>query len=750
MAFGGILKQLRLAAGLTQEELADASGVAARSISDLERGVNQTARKDTAEMLANGLGLNGSARTAFASAARGRPVGEAAMPPAVLLGDQPAGLRALPRDITAFIGRDAELKQIGDAVAEGDVAILTIGGMPGIGKTTFAIHAAHQLAVRFPDGQIFLRMHAHTPGQDPVEPGDALASLLQTVGVVAARIPSSVEARAQMWRDHLAGKRMLLVYDDVSGHDQIQPLLPGTTGCLVIVTSRRHLTALDDSAVISLGTLRPREAGELLIKLAGRAGLSAEDAAVAEITQLSGYLPLAIGMLARQLHHHPTWTVAGLAGDLAAARDRLELMRAENVSVAAAFDLSYRDLTADEQQLFRLIGLHPGTDLDAYGAAALAGTGYGPARQHLNNLYDHYLLLEPAAGRYQLHDLLRERARGLAAADQAGPGNVAVARLLGYYLYLARSADRFLARRASSPETLDLVPPADAPELASRADAVAWMEAERHNLQAAVSYATAVGLPGFSAAIAAAMHGFLRNQGHWTQARVLHRVALEAARAAGDELAEAGALTDLGTLQLDTGDAAAAIISHERALDLHRRLGNQMGEANALNHLADACRLTHDYPAAKASYATALELHRRLGNKLGEANASRGLGAVAQATGDYETAGQRYEHALRLFRELGNPAGEARIINHAGNLARARGDYATARSWFEQSLDIASRVGSLPEKARAAEGVGEYYLRTGDREGGLSYLRQALEIYQGLGSASADRVQQAIEAAAGQ
>jgi tetratricopeptide (TPR) repeat protein/transcriptional regulator with XRE-family HTH domain len=750
VAFAGILRQLRLAAGLTQEELADASGVAVRSISDLERGVNQTARKDTAQLLADGLGLRGSARLAFEAAARGKPAGADVMAPGVFSAAFWSGPRALPRDNTAFTGRQAELEQVTDALARAGKEILVIGGMAGVGKTTFAIHAAHRLAGQFPDGQVFIRLHAHTPGQDPVEPGEALASLLQVAGVVAARIPAGLEARTQMWRDHLAGKRMLLVLDDAAGHDQVQPLLPGTGGCLVIVTSRRHLTALDDAVLISLGILPPAEAGTLLTRLAGRPGLEAGDPAVAEIARLCGYLPLAIGMLARQLHHHPTWTAAGLAEDLAAARDRLDLMRAEDVSVAAAFDLSYRDVSTAEQRLFRLIGVHPGTDVDAYAASALAGTDYGLARAQLHSLYDHYLLMEPAAGRYQLHDLLRERARALAGRDPAGQQGVAMARLLGYYLYQARSADRFLARRASAQAyTADLVPPAQVQELASREEAVAWMEAERHNLEAAVGYAAAAGLPGYSASIAAAMHGFLRNQGHWTSARVLHKAALEAARAAGDELAEAGALTDLGTFQLDTGDAAAAITSHERALEVHRRLGHKVGEANALSHLADACRLTFDYQAALANYLSALELHRKLGNKLGEANAHRGLGAVAQATGDYQAAARNYDRALKLFRELGNTAGEARTINHLGHLARVRGDLAGSRAWFERSLEIATAIGSLPEKARAAEGVGEYYLDTGNSGLGLTYLRQALEIYQRLGSAGADRLQQAIEAASG-
>jgi hypothetical protein len=207
--------------------------------------------------------------------------------------------------------------------------------MAGIGKTTFAVHAAHRLAGSFPDGQFFLPLHAHTPGQRPVSPADGLASLLLTAGVPAGQIPPGVDARAGRWRDHLAGKKVLLVLDDAAGHEQVRPLLPGTPGSLVLITSRRRLSALEDAAVISLNTLTPGEAAGLLARLASRADATAGDPAVAQLAALCGHLPLAIGMTGRQLTHHPAWTPAGLAADLAAAKDRLGLMAAENLSVAA-------------------------------------------------------------------------------------------------------------------------------------------------------------------------------------------------------------------------------------------------------------------------------------------------------------------------------------------------------------------------------------------------------------------------------
>ena len=304
LSFAGLLRQLRAEARLTQEELAEAAGLSPRSVSDLERGINRTARKDTALLLAGALGLSGPVGGLFVAAARGRaPADEvlAARQEAASGTFAGAATRTLPRDVACFTGRQAELARLlemltAQAVGGGVVGIHAIGGMAGVGKTSFAVHAAHRLAGSFPDGQFFLPLHAHTPGRRPVDAADALASLLLTVGVPASLIPPGLEARSARWRDQVAGKKILLLLDDAAGHEQVRPLLPGSGGSLVQITSRRRLPALEDVTVVVLDTLPVAEAAELLVRLAARPGLRAADAAVDQIARLCGYLPLAIAM----------------------------------------------------------------------------------------------------------------------------------------------------------------------------------------------------------------------------------------------------------------------------------------------------------------------------------------------------------------------------------------------------------------------------------------------------------------------
>jgi tetratricopeptide (TPR) repeat protein/transcriptional regulator with XRE-family HTH domain len=739
VTFAALLRKLRAEAQLTQEELAEASGVRPRSISDLERSVAVAPQRETIRLLADALQLTGLVRAQFEAVARGR-----AVPAAAGASGAAAATRTLPRDIASFIGRQQELEELVGTAADaagsgGVVCIHAIGGMAGVGKTAFAIHAAHRLADRFPGGQIFLPLHGHTPGQQPVDPADALASLLLTAGVPAAQIPPGLEARMALWRDRLAEKQLLLVLDDAASSEQVLPLLPGAGGSLVLVTSRRHLSALDDATTVSLDTLPPGEAAALLVRLAGRAGLSPADPAVRKITGLCGFLPLAIGMVARQLHHHPAWTAAGRAAELAAARDRLELMATENLSVAAAFNLSYADLTEDQQRLFRRLGLHPGTDIDGYAAAALDGTDLAAAGRELEALYDQYLLTEPAQGRYRLHDLIREHARAL--AGRLDPGNdrdQATARLLDYYQHAAARADALITRQARpSPSAADGTIPAAVPALADGEQALAWARAERASLLACLDHATRTSQHARVTALTASLASLLRRDGPWAEAITRHTAAIQAARHLGDRLGEANALHDLGTVRRLTGDYPAAAQAQEQALSIYRDLGDRRGQANALSFLGDVRRATGDYPAAAQAQEQALGIHRDLGNRLGQAGALLYLGAVRRLTGDYPAAAQALEQAQGIFRDLGDRASEAEALNERGALHRVSGDLAQAEGSHQQALDLARAIASSWDEAHALAGLGRCAVAAGHAAQAEVLLRQALEIFQRIGAAEA-------------
>jgi tetratricopeptide (TPR) repeat protein/transcriptional regulator with XRE-family HTH domain len=729
-----LLRQLRTEAGLTQEELAGMAGLGTRTVSDMERGLTSTARKDSVRLLADALGLTGAARENFEAVARGRE------PPGAPAGTGAGATRTLPRDITSFTGRERELLTLlgASSDASGVVSIHAIGGMAGVGKTAFAVHAAHQLMPQFPDGQVFLPLHGHTPGQRPVEPIDALASLLQTTGVAARQIPPDTEARAGLWRDHLAGRRLLLVLDDAVDSDQVRPLLPGTAGTLVLITSRRHLTALDDVRSISLDTLEPGEAAALLVRLAARPGLESGDGAVRELVEQTACLPLAVGMVAGQLHHHPSWTAADLAAELSTTRDRLELMVAENRSIAAAFDLSYARLTGAQQRLFRRLGLHPGPDMDAYAAAALDDAAPGPAglsatRRALDALYERYLLTEPARGRYRFHDLIREHARTLAAADPPAERDAAAVRLDRYLLHTARLADRYLARHASAaPPGAEAAVPRHAPVLATREDAVTWMEGERLNLQAAAAQAAQAGRPpGYPAAISAAMHGFLRVQGHWDQAVTLHELAIETARQDGDRLSEAEARTELAAVKRLTGDYPAAAGHLEQAIAVFQELGSRRGEANALLQLGNIQTPTGDYPAAARSLTRAVEYFRELGDDTGEGSTRRDLAAVQALTGDYPAATANLTRALEV---LTNPQDRANALNYLGAVQRMAGDYPAGTQTQLAALALHRQTGDKFGQASDLSELGMVQRLTGDYQAATASENEALQLFRSVGN----------------
>jgi tetratricopeptide (TPR) repeat protein/DNA-binding XRE family transcriptional regulator len=738
-ALAALLRELRADAGLTQEELAEAAQLSVRTISDLERGVYPTARKETARLLADALCLTDESRVEFEAVARGRQPGKQAgtRPGASGPGGAAAAIRTLPRDIGSFTGREAELAELVlAATAGGVVGIRAIGGMAGVGKTALAVHAAHRLADQFPDGQFFLPLHGHTPGRPPVEPSDALISLLLTAGVPAAGIPPDAEIRAALWRDRLMGKRAILVLDDATSSQQVRPLLPDSSTNLVLITSRRHLTALEDAQSISLDTLPADDAADLLIRLAARPDLTGPGLDALELARLCGYLPLAVGMVARQLHHHPAWTVGDLTTDLAAARDRLDVMATENLSVAAAFNLSYRDLSDAEQRMFRLLGLHPGTDTDVYAAAALADVDLRTARGLLEALYQQYLLAEPTRGRYRLHDLIREYTRSLTRdQDPLTDQDAAIRRLLDHYARAASVAAGLLAERPANDEisVVSAEGPAPAPELSSRDQAGRWLAAQRANVLGCVAFAAGP-YPAHALRLVRAVSGQLMDDGHWVQAHRAHELALAAAKVSANQADLAWCLARLGRSHYLLDEYDAAVRSATQAVALYRELGDRQGLADAVVVLGDAQKLLdHDYARAVRALTEAIDIYREIGDLRGEARALAYLGGVYVEQSEYHTALRVLGRALGLSRELGDRRIQASALNYLSAAQCLTGDFPAAAVTVAEVIPIHRELGSKFGEAHALLNLGSIQSATGSYPAAIRAVTNALRIYRELG-----------------
>ncbi|MFF5584809.1 cyclophane-containing RiPP biosynthesis TPR protein HaaT [Streptomyces hygroscopicus] len=709
-----------------------------------------------------------------------RPGNEAEPPGAALV------LRSLPRDTAAFTDRTAELASLMRSVQvwqeSGEaLPVHVVDGMPGVGKTTFAVHAGHVLSERFPDGQLFVNLNGHTPGQSPVQATEALASLLAATGVPTQQIPMGddvgavTQARAAMWRSRLADKKALLILDNAASYRQLEPLLPGGGGCLVLVTSRKRLAA-NEEVVLPVEALLPDHAIDLFVRLSGRPTDSLDRSVVGALVRMCGYLPLGVSLLAAKLRHHPSWSAEDLRERLVAARDRLGELRAGERAVTATFDLSYRDLPQERQRFFRILGHYPGTDLDAYAGAALGSVSVAEARRHLDALYDDHLIDEQPSGRYQLHDLLRDYAHGLATGERVSMDDVqSMTRICTYYLAALSGANRHIVRtEAVAPPVPDDALREETPPTESRAAALGWLEHERPNILACIRRANSLDLHGLVIRLAAAMAPYLRQAGPWDQAVGLHRTAADAARRTGDRQALAGALAELGVVRRFmadyseaaetlneavaeyeavgdrqgkaaalnqagivwylTADTEAATRAQTEALALYRAVGDRFGQANALADLGMVRRQTSQFDASVEAQTEALSIYRELNDRYGEANSLRDLGVVHCLMGEYELAARRHREALDMYRELDDRVHQAYALNELGLVRRLTGDLDRARQDHTQALEHYTELGDRFGRANSVRHLGVLERLSGNQAEAGRLLEEALSTYRDLGS----------------
>jgi DNA-binding SARP family transcriptional activator len=430
----------------------------------------------------------------------------------------------LPRDIEDFTGREAETQRL-LAVLDGHlrispaVVVSTIDGMAGVGKTALAVHAAQLLAPRFPDGTLFVDLHGHSAGHDPVDPADALHDLLNIQGVPSERIPATLEARAALWRAELADRKVLIVLDDATSAAQIRPLLPGTPGSVALVTSRRRVAELETTLTISLDVMRFDDATAMFTRVVGDGRAVRGAALLAETVRLCGYLPLAIRIAATRLRTRQAWTVDDLLSRLRQQNGELTEFVLGDRSVAAAFTLSYRRLSTDQKRLFRLLGLVPGPDFDTNAAAALTGGAAAETERLVEQLVDLHLLQQPTAGRYRFHDLVRIYAAQLAANSDDEKG--ALIRLFDYYLYATS-----LAMKTVAPQDVPDGAAAAAPAKPDHDQALGWLAVERPNLLAAAGHAASHGWPSYAGRFSMLLQHFLLTRTYHDDAQAVHTHSL--------------------------------------------------------------------------------------------------------------------------------------------------------------------------------------------------------------------------------
>ncbi|MHA6765445.1 AfsR/SARP family transcriptional regulator [Streptacidiphilus sp. PAMC 29251] len=645
----------------------------------------------------------------------------------------------LPPDTRSFTGRGDEVDQLVAWAQEaprgtGATAICTIDGLGGIGKSTLAVHAAHLLRAEFPDGQLFIDLHGHTSGIAPLTADDALAGLLRSLGVPPQLVPEGLEPRMAFYRDRLADTRTLIVLDNAVGAAQVRPLLPAASGCLVLITSRRRLTGLDDAHTVSLDVLPPDEALALLRAVAGPRRLPEPGPATGDLLSLCGYFPLAIRIIAARLRHRGALTVEAVVAQLQDEHSRLTRFRDEDRSLAAVFESSYAALSGAEQRLFRLLGIVPGADIDVHAVAQLIGTDHRTAEDLLESLLDHHLLTQYTPGRYRFHDLVRLYAqeRGVRDVGRVEEREAPLARLLNYYESTALRAAAHLDNRGLTSEIPAPSEERFVPELTDRLSALSWMRAERDNLLDAIADPRTS--PRHVIGLTAALGVLLYQEGPWSQAASLHRRAAAVAHEHRNQHGEAGALWDLGQVHLVAADAAAAVSVLSQALAIFEDLGDLGAQARALWSMGRARYVAGDFTAATGALEQALTIFEDTGHRLGQANALWDLGRVRLTTEDYPGAAALYEQALAIFQDTGHRLGQANALWDLGRVRLTTEDYPQAAALYEQALAIFQDTGHRLGQANALWDLGRVRLATEDYPEASRLLGQAFTIFQDLGN----------------
>jgi DNA-binding SARP family transcriptional activator len=644
----------------------------------------------------------------------------------------------LPEDIRYFVGRDTETVELLDTVSpavageEAPPTVVAIDGMAGIGKTVFAVHVAHKLAAEYPDGRLYIDLHAYDAEQETTDPLAALDTLLRMLGISSQRIPRSLEERTSLWRAELARRRVLLVLDNAGGHEQVRPLLPGAPGCLTLVTSRRRLAGLDDVRSFSLDVLSPADATRLLeLTIGPDRSRGAGD--LAEVVRHCGHLPMAVQLIGNRLRHRPKLSAVELAKRLARDKQRLAEIRAEDREISVAFDLSFRSLGTPLQDAFRQLGHHLGSEFTCHSAAAALGCSFAEADRMIDDLLDHHLVTEPVGGRFRFHNLLRDYARGLAErVDSEIERRHVIQRQLDHYVSTALLADRLLNPLEHHMAAGYVYPPPDPPPIETAEQARDWMKVEYQNLLIVAEYAAHERSPTHVALLAHGLARYLEKWGHWDDAVGLHQRAVAAWHELEDVSGEAQALLDLSIVRFRMGRYADANEHAQESLELFRSRADQCGEAKAIDQVGLIHWHLSQYQDALSRSRAALQIRRSLGDRRGEARTLDHIAIFLEFIGEYQEAADQRMRALEIYGAIGDPQGLQMSLNNNGDLALRLGRVEEASSFYEQAASV-FQVRGPQHDAILINNLARIKRYTGHHDDALAGFRQSIHTYQQLG-----------------
>ena len=649
----------------------------------------------------------------------------------------------LPADIGDFTGRETHVEHLSALLLSGNAAsspgavrIAVVNGAAGLGKTALAVHAAHQVSAQFPDGQLYVDLLGASA--QPAAPGEVLARFLRDLGVEGDKVPARDDERAALYRTTLTGRRMLILLDNAKDSAQIRPLLPGSSSCAVLVTTRNRTSDLASTRFFDLNVLEDPEALALFSRIVGEERAEAEPDATAEVLVACAGLPLAIRICAARLAARRGWKIATLAGRLRNQHKRLDEMKAGDLAVRASFQVSYDSIRnvsrgADPARAFRLLGLWQGASIGLQAAAALLGEPEDDVAEMLEGLVDVNLLESPAPDWYRFHDLLKVYAMERAEAEESEAArDDAVNRLLRWYLDTAQNAADTVSPQRYQVPSGPRAPGHPMLTFDAREAALAWYDDERANIVAVTRHAAAVGLDEVASRLPSTLFPMFNRRNNWTDCVTTHRVAVESAAKTGDRLVEAWALTQIGYALVKLRDPEA-FAPLERALAVRQELGDTRGQAQTAISLGEGHLRIHGAGEDALRYMRrAVDLLEPMGVSSPRAAALNNLGEVYFELGDLDAAAECYVQALEISRELGTIAEGYALLNLGRvNLRQRRPAEAIAR--FEEALPKQRASGALDGEAWVLQGLGAAQAETGRQADARSSLTEALRLFEQIG-----------------